>query len=447
MAEIKDYVTVTVTRATRPLDTAGFGIPMFLASTNLFGVGETNRTYSSTVSMTDDGWPTNHPAFLFATNVFAQDNQPKNIVIGQATYVSYDGTPTVVNDTTYTVKVGVDGFAKEFSFLSSGTATATEIVDGLEALITADSDYTGKVVVTNVTNVLTVTPATGKECFLEDITGNIPVVINTPEDVTTALGNVTTDNDTWFFLSGQSQADADILLFAAHAEANDKMYFVSVPVSTVGAAPTTDIASQLKTLQYDNTQTITVLDVNVAKYAEGASIGVMAATNPGTSTWFGKTLKGVATNSFTTTQETNIIAKNSNHYPLVAGAGFYTDGSQASGEFGDTIRFSLWMKSRTAESVFGLLKRKSDLGLKVPHSEDGYAMVRSVISDEVIQLGVSRGAILTAASGATDPVVLTPKRSEISAANLTARILPDVEVEVVFSGAIQTVIIKVFVLV
>lgn len=446
MAEITQYVSVTVTRGTRPLTTAGFGTPLFLANINFFG-SELTRVYTSTSAMTTDGFPSNHPAVTYATRLFSQTNRPNTLIVGQATYVSYDATPTVVNETLYTIKVGVDGFVKDFSFTSDISATATEIVDALEALITADSDYTGKVVATNATDVLVLTPASGEEVFVEDVIGNMPVVINTPEDITTALGNIAVENNAWFFLGGQSQSEADVLLLAAYAEANDKMYFVSVPVSTVGEAATTDIASQLKALQYDNTQTITVLDADLDQYAEGTLVGVMAATNPGTSTWFGKTLKGVVANSFTTTQETNIAAKNSNFNPLVAGAGFYTDGSQASGEFGDTIRFSLWMKARVAESVFGLLKRKSDLGLKVPHDENGYAMVRSIIFDEVINIGVNRGAISTAKEGATDPVVTTPLRSEISTNDRANRILPDVEVEVVFSGAIQSVIIRVFVLV
>jgi hypothetical protein len=74
-------------------------------------------------------------------------------------------------------------------------------------------------------------------------------------------------------------------------------------------------------------------------------------------------------------------------------------------------------------------------------------MVRSIIFDEVINVGVNRGAISTAKEGATDPVVTTPLRNDISTNDRANRILPDVEVEVVFSGAIQSVIIRVFVLV
>lgn len=446
MADIKNFVSVSVTRGSAVLETAGFGTPLFLANVNFFGA-ERYNVYASTSEMTDAGFPSNHPAVTYATRLFGQDQRPNTLVVGKATYASYDVTPTVVNEADYTLEVGVDGAVKTFTFTSDDTATATEIVDGLSAAITADTDVNTKITAVNTGDVLVVTPNAGEEVFVEAQTSNLSVALNTPEDITTALNAIATVNNSWFFLGGQSQADADILDMAAYAEANDKMYFVSVPTSTVGTETVSNIAAQLRDLQYDNTQTITVPDANLGQYAEGALVGAMAATNPGTSTWFGKTLSGVSAASLTTTEEVNIEANNSNFYPLVAGAGFYTDGRQASGSFGDTIRFSLWMKARVAEAVFGLMKRKSDLGLKLPHDERGYSMVRSVIYDDVINIGVARGAISTAADGATDPVVTTPERSEISTNDRANRILPDVKVEVVFSGAIQNVVVRVFVLV
>jgi hypothetical protein len=353
MSSIYDYVQVTVTRGTRPIETAGFGIPLFLADTHPFGAApERTRTYGSTTEMVDDGFATTDPAYLFAEKLFGQTNRPNDVVVARK--------------------------------------------DGVET-------------------------------------------------VTEALNLAALENNNWFFLACETQADADILLAAAYAEANDKMYFVSVPLSTVGAAPTTDIASQLKALQYSNTQTITVNDADLTDYAEGALIGAMAATNPGTSAWFAMTLVGVPAVSFTSTEEANIKAKNSNFYPLVAGVGFYTDGKQAGGDFGDTIRFSLWLKARIAEAVFGLMKRKSDLGLKIPYSETGFQMIRNIIYGDVIGVAVARGAVLTKDDGAEDPIVSTPARSEIPANDIANRLLPDVKVEVVFSGAIQTVVIKAYV--
>ena len=441
MADIKDYVSVTVTRGSRPIDTAGFGIPMFLAQTNMYGAAEEFRIYSDTTTMIEDGWPTNHPAVKFATGAFSQTQKPNTILIGRQDYTAITGTPVVTNDTAYTISIGVASATQTVTFTSDATALAAEIVDGLIALID-DATVLGAVVLANVGDVLTVTPNAGVEAAL---TGDLTISATGLEDVDVSLAAVTNSSNNWFFLAGQSQVEADILKFAAFAQSNDKMYFTSVPVSTVGAAPTTDIASQLKTLQYDNTQTITREDANLDEYASGSLIGSMAATNPGTSIWFAKTLQGTTAENFSGTQEANIAVKNSNYYPLVASVGFYTDGTQASGEFGDTIRFSLWLKARIAEAVFGLMKRKSDLGLKIPHNDTGYAMVQQVIMNDVIQLGISRGAISTSEDGAPSPVVRVPTRSEVPTNDRAARILPDVVVDLVYSGAVQDVRNKVYV--
>lgn len=357
MASIQSFVDVIVTQGARPIETAGFGIPLFVADTvptAFLNASERTRTYSSVAELVSDGFLVTDPAYLFAEKLFGQVQKPNSIIVGKS--------------------------------------------------IVADAN------------------------------------------ITTTLNAITLETNDYFFLAAEDQSNAAILLVAAFAQANDKMYFTTAPVSTVGAETVTNIAAQLRDLQYDNTQVIVVDDADVAKYPEGAVIGSMAATNPGTSTWFGKTLVGVSAQRFTSTQEANIKANNANHYPMVAGVGFYTDGRQSSGSFGDTVRFSLWLKARIAEAVFGLMKRKSDLGLKVPYSEDGFAMIESIIYGDVIQLGISRGAILTADNGATNPVVSAPKRSEIPANDIANRTLPDVKVEVVFSGAVQKVTIRAYVL-
>ena len=115
MALISDYVDVTVTRGSRPLDAAGFGTPLFLANVNLFGAGELTRTYSSVTELTDGGFPANHPAVLYATQLFGQDNAPNNLVVGKATYASYDVTPTANSEELYTVNAEFEDKNRELN--------------------------------------------------------------------------------------------------------------------------------------------------------------------------------------------------------------------------------------------------------------------------------------------------------------------------------------------
>lgn len=271
-------------------------------------------------------------------------------------------------------------------------------------------------------------------------------------NITATLNAIIAETNDWFFLGVETRASdaattTDLVSVASFAQANDKMFFVTASLASTTAATATNPAEQFQTASYDNTQVFVVADAEYSKYHEGALVGAMAATNPGTSTWFAKTLVGVPTSNFTTSEETTIQNLNANFYPSVAGVGFYTDGKQSGGSFGDTIRFSLWLKARIGEAVFGLMKRKSDLGLKIPYSETGFAMIKGAIQGDVVDLGISRGAILTALDGAPDPVITTPARADIPANDIANRVLPDVVVEVYFSGAVQQVTIRAYVLV
>lgn len=443
---ISQVVQVTVTRGTRPIQQASFDTPMFLATVNFFSTNQRHRIYTSVADMASDGFPTNHPAYIFASKLFSQDARPDTVVIGRQNYTNFSVTPTVQDDATYTLQVGVEGNVKTYTFTSDSSATATEIVDGFVSLINADADVNTRIVAANSSDVLTVTPNTDEEVYVIGQTANLAVAVTGAEDITTAVNAVSQAYNEWFFLAAQSLVEADVLALALWANANDKMYLASADVTTVGdSGVSNDIASQLRDLQYDNTTTITVDQGNLDEYAEGGAIGSVAAINPGVTTLFAKTLEGVPAENFTTTQRTTITSKNSNYYDLRGGVGFFFDGRQASGEWFDTIRFSLWAKARTAEAIFGLLKRKSDLGQKVPQSDEGDDMIRQAIFNGMINVGTRRGAILTAEDGAVDPVVRIVPRSQRTTNDLAQRILRDVEVELTFSGAVQDVRVQVFV--
>lgn len=90
-------------------------------------------------------------------------------------------TPTVVNDTEYTVdvKVGLQDF--HFETLSDGTATATEICDDMRAAMALDATFTALVVATGTTTLILTGQTAGQ---LLDITstgvGVFTIVETTP---------------------------------------------------------------------------------------------------------------------------------------------------------------------------------------------------------------------------------------------------------------------------
>jgi len=63
-------------------------------------------------------------------------------------------TPTVANDTNYTVDVHIGDEDYHFEYLSDGTATATEICDGIRAAMALDAQFTARVVATGTTTLI-----------------------------------------------------------------------------------------------------------------------------------------------------------------------------------------------------------------------------------------------------------------------------------------------------
>lgn len=77
--------------------------------------------------------------------------------IVSAADVATNVTPVVENNADYTVILTVEGKSRTYTFTSDADATATEIVDGLAALIEADTDVNAIVSAANVSDVLEIT--------------------------------------------------------------------------------------------------------------------------------------------------------------------------------------------------------------------------------------------------------------------------------------------------
>lgn len=84
-------------------------------------------------------------------------------------------TPTVQNSAAYTVSLSVAGLEKLYTYTSDASATATEIADGLAALIEADTDVNALVSAANVSDTLAVTSDAGDLFTLKALTDNLEV--------------------------------------------------------------------------------------------------------------------------------------------------------------------------------------------------------------------------------------------------------------------------------
>lgn len=262
-------------------------------------------------------------------------------------------------------------------------------------------------------------------------------VVKTPVQALTGMFEV---DDTPYFVACDSHTEANVTAVAAYAESIDRMYVVSTQdAGTLVGATTTDLGSVLQDAAYNHVITMYNAGADTA-YAEGGIVGAMAALTAGTSVLTDKTLVGVTVDSLNATQRTSLEAKNVAYYATIAGVNSVFNSKVASGQFLDTIIFTDWLKARLAEEIYGLFKRESDLGRKVSYDEAGKAKVMQACW-RVINIGQSSGSI----SLDVQPIVRAPSNDEISEANRTARVLPNLVVEVPYSNAIETVIVRAYV--
>lgn len=91
-------------------------------------------------------------------------------------------TPTAVNATEYRMQLQLDdGRSFEFTFTSDGSATATEIVTGLNALVAAEAELDGLIVGSGTTTmILTADAGVGFQVTSSDSPGTLAVALTTP---------------------------------------------------------------------------------------------------------------------------------------------------------------------------------------------------------------------------------------------------------------------------
>lgn len=440
--QIEDIVDVQITLGGRPITQAGFETPLILTAHEAYS--DVQRTYSDIDSIVNDGFASGSGVHTIAQDMFSGDNPPSEIIVGKRGLTKYEITPDVFNEEDYTVNIKAGDasnlYTKTFTITSDTNATATEIVDALVTAINGDADIgsTPQIVsATNNADVLEIElDVNGTRLSAGVGTDNLTIAYTASENVDNALSNVVNENNNWYFLTSDSHSDTDVKDLAAYAEANTKMYSTSLANSDIWTSSTTDLLTELKDLQYD--QTIVTVDKTADKnFHEGAVVGAMAGLTPGSSTLHGKTLPGVPVSRFTRTQANFITGKNGNIYTNIGGVGFYKEGNVVSGRYFDVIRGANYLEARMEEDIFGLIKRRSDRGLKVPYTQGGITLVEGVMYSR-LQSSVNDGFL--AASPA--PKVLAPLVGNVSDNDKANRILPDVPFEATLAGAIHTVKIR-----
>lgn len=447
-----DVISVQLLYGTVGISEAAFNIPMILSTHSTTN----NRAdiYTDLQSVLDAGYLPESPVATMASLLFAGIAKPSQIVVGRRALDEHSVTLTtaVVDQAVFSVKLKTGTTTKTFSYTATVPTDDTAAVLGaLQTAIDGDATF-GPLTNTTINgSALEISPVTSTTDFF-DVAGvtNTTSVANTTESVADALAAVQGENDSWFWMLSDSHSDVDCKAAALFAEGNDRIYALSSQDADIKNDVMGNTLQDLSELGYRNTwftQWATDADTT---FPEAGAVGAIASALPGTTTMHGKTLAGVSVNDLTATEIQNILNWNGNVYLREYGVNFYRDGRVVNGDFVDTVHFALWMKARTAESLFGLLKRKSDLLDKVAFTGAGLELIRSTIFENPINVGIGRGAIVNEITTDSDgnsidlrPIVDVPLRGDIPTNDIANRTLNDVNVEVVYASPIHYVKVKV----
>jgi len=423
---IDNIVNVSISRDTSSVSRAGFGTPLILGTNK--GFTALSSVYGSYNDVLLD-FNASDPEALAASAVFSQTITVKQLMIGRRatsdlTVITID---TVLPNTTYTCTVN----GVVFSFVSDISPLDTEIALGLASAIQAGSEPV--TASDNVDGSFDLTADVASVVYSVTVDSKSSMAFVETDTVANDISNISLENDSWYGLVLTSRVEADQLAAAAYIETQSKIFFAGSAdadiADTTNAADSTTIAAVFKSLGYARSA-VFYHPAAATEYIEAAMFGVILPLDPGAYTAALKDLSGIAKDSITPTQRTNILAKNANMYSEVGGVGIVEFGTVGEGEYIDVIILVDWIDARMTEGVFSLLARLP----KVPYTDAGIAAVEGEMK-KVLQLGQSFGGI------ALDPsfVINVPLASEISQADKAARTLNGVSFSATLTGAIHAV--------
>lgn len=436
-APLSSIVTVSIAAATANPTRQGFGTALILSHTVTWA--ERTRSYASAAEVAVD-FASTTPEYKAAVELFAQDPSPDLVKVGRANdsvpTQRWALTPVAVNSKIYAGKV--NGLA--WTFTADSSATVTEIIAGMKIAIDAlaqavtTSDQTTYLrVLANVAGVWHSVGTTLDGSARNDPNLGVAQDHANPT-IATALDAILAADSDWYALITTFNSKALVDAAASWCETNSRLYVVQTQDSAcinTALSGTDDVMESTKSSAY--THTSVIYSENTADFADAAWVGNRIIDQPGSNTWMFATLAGVNEGNYTSTQRSNINAKNGNFYEDTAGVGITQKGKVASGTYIDFTIYKDYLTARLSERIYAALIAAR----KVPYDDGGIAIIAGEITAQ-LQSDADRGALLKGSW-----YVTVPKSADIptGGADRLARTLNGVSFYAEYADPIQAVAI------
>jgi len=420
MASLDDIVNVQIALQTTGVTRGEFGVPMIVAP--MMNFTERVRVYTSYAAAAADKLP---PSMLTAlSDCFAQTPRPKKVKVGRRSVLkAVVEVSELLNLGTYTISTDN---GETYSYTADASATAAEIVAGLAAAITADTNE--KITGTVAGNTLELAYISQTDRVGVTLGTGLAWGLISPLSASTAVADDLTailDEDaTWYGLVMTERVKATQLAAAEWTEANEKLFITATADADVLVpSTTTDLLSTLKATRYYRTAAL--YHTNAAtEYPDAAWAGRVFTIQPGGETWALKGLSSITPSKLTSTQRQTVQNKGGNAFEFYqSDVALTAPGKVSAGEWIDVIRFRDWLKDTIQVNMTQMLINRD----KVPYTDPGIQLCVSNLRKS-LQEGQNVGGIAPDeldSTGATVPgfVITYPIAADLASSVKATRVL------------------------
>ncbi|QBP33158.1 hypothetical protein Silverhawkium_gp71 [Shigella phage Silverhawkium] len=439
-------VNVDITLNTAGTTREGFGLPLFLASTDNFE--ERVRGYTSLSEVAED-FDEDTAAYKAAKQLWSQTPKVTQLYIGRRTMQYTVSIPDTVEESkeySLTVAIG-GGISQPFQYTAKADDTA-EIVLGefktqIEAQPSISEGVSVSVTGSGSSATMIITKA-GDNDFVKvtTTTQTVSVAATTADTASTALASIEAYSTDWYFIATEDRTSQFVLAMASEIQARKKIFFTAnadvKALQGTELESATDVPAQLAKSKY--TRTVCLWHHTAQfDYPEMAYIAYGAPYDAGSIAWGNAQLTGVEASlqpanqrPLTSIQKSALDARSCNFVDLDGGVPVVRRGITSGGEWIDIIRGVDWLESDLKTSLRDLLINQK--GGKITYDDTGITRIRQVIETS-LQRAVNRNFLSTY-------TVTVPKASQVSLADKKARILKDITFHGILAGAILDVDLK-----
>lgn len=439
-------VNVDITLNTAGTTREGFGLPLFLASTDNFE--ERVRGYTSLTEVAED-FDESTAAYKAAKQLWSQTPKVTQLYIGRRAMqytVSIPDEVTESTDYSLTIAVG-GGISQPYQYTAQADDTALIVLTQFKGQIEADptikDDVTINVTGTGSSATMIVTKA-GDNDFVKvtSTTSSVSIAGTTADTAASALAAIETYSTDWYFISAEDRTAQFVLAMASEIQARKKIFFTAnsdvAALQGTELASASDVPAQLAKSMY--TRTVCLWHHSASyDYPEMAYIAYGAPYDAGSIAWGNAQLTGVEASlqpanqrPLTSIQKSALDVRHCNFIDLDGGVPVVRRGITSGGEWIDIIRGVDWLESDLKTSLRDLLINQK--GGKITYDDTGITRIRQVIETS-LQRAVNRNFL-------SSYTVNVPKASQVALADKKARILKDITFAGILAGAILDVNLK-----